>query len=84
MIHFALLILTLTAPLLFPIGVTIFIALAAAVFSPLFPLAAGVMLDALYFSPGSYPVPLYSLLGGAATIAAYFVHRFVEASIMRT
>ncbi|MDO8624015.1 MAG: hypothetical protein Q7R54_01540 [bacterium] len=71
------------SPFFFPIGMTALLALVGAVVSPLVPLLVGLLVDTLYYGPGTYAFPLYSLLGGLATLGAFGMHRFVETSIMR-
>ena len=54
----------------------------AALFAPSLALIAGVAMDILYYVPGAYPVPLFTLLGLAGFIVAHFVHGFVKARII--
>lgn len=58
-----------------------FAAIAALFFPPL-ALIWGVLTDVLYYTPGAYPVPLYTILGLAGFIVAEFVHGFVKARII--
>lgn len=66
--------------LLFPWMVTAVLALLAAVFVPLLPLALGMLADALYLPPHAWP--LATLAGLIATLAAFLVRRRLSASIM--
>jgi hypothetical protein len=73
----------LASPFIFPLSFTLVLALISGAASPLLPLTVGIMLDTLYWTHGGYSYPLYSLLGGIVTIAAFGVHRFAATSIMR-
>jgi hypothetical protein len=81
--RYALLALAILAPVLFPWPLSAALALSAAIYFPLAPLACGILIDALYFAPGAYPYPFFLAAGLLAALAALFVHRFVETSIMR-
>jgi len=83
MIRGAFIVAAFLSPFFFPIVATVVLALIGAIVSPLVPFLVGVLLDTLYYAPGAYPFPLYSLLGSVAALAAFGVHRFVETSIMR-
>ncbi len=73
----------LLSPFLFPLPFTALLALLGAVVSAWVPLVVGVIIDALYWSREAYAFPLWTLFGAAVTLTAFFVHRFVETSIMR-
>ena len=71
------------SPLFFPVGFVGVLTFLAAIFSPLTPLAVGLMLDFLYYSPGAYLVPFFTFIGLLGAIVATLVRRFVETSIIR-
>lgn len=73
----------LLSVLFLPHVLTMAVAVGASFFSPLAPLAAGLLADALFYTPQSYPMPFYTLLGAATSAAALLVRSFVETSIMR-
>lgn len=80
----ALLALALLGPFLFPWPLTAALAVLAAVYFPIAPLAVGLLTDALYYAHGAAALPWWSVLGLIATLVAYSVRSFFEASIMRT
>jgi hypothetical protein len=69
----AILIAALFSLVFFPWPLTLLLALLAAPFVPLGPLALGVLADALYGLPGA--LPFATLLGLFVTLAALFVHK---------
>lgn len=68
----------------FPAAVTAVLVVCAALFVPSAMLLAGVLMDILYYVPGAYPVPLYTILGLVGFIIAEIVHSFMKARIMGT
>lgn len=82
MIRAAFLLAACLAPFFFPLPLTLALALFAGLLFPLAPLATGLILDALYFAPGAYALPLYTVLGVIAALAVFLVRRFVKTSIM--
>lgn len=81
--------LRLSATLLALVGIVAFpwplaasFVMIAALFVPPLALIAGVLIDVLYFVPGAFPAPLFTMLGLAAFIVAEFVHGFVKARII--
>ena len=80
--RYVLLALALIAPFILPWPLSAALAACAAFYFPFAPLACGVLIDALYFARGAYHYPFFTALGVLATLAALFVHRFVETSIM--
>jgi hypothetical protein len=73
MIGIALTLASFASAFLFPWPLTALLALAAASWEPLAPLAAGILLDALYWTPAAGAWPYATLAGLLATVAAYFV-----------
>jgi hypothetical protein len=73
----------LFAPFFFPAPFSLGLALFGALWSPWVPLAVGLTMDALYYSPDAFAFPLFSFLGALAAAVSYGVHRFIETSIMR-
>lgn len=69
------------SPFMFPLAVTVFLALCAALVTPLAPLAIGILIDALYGGVvSSYPIA--SLVGAVASLLAFFIERYIKTSIM--
>ena len=65
---------TLVSVVLFPWLYTALLALAAATVEPFVPLAAGLLLDTLYYVPYGGALPLGTIVGGMVTIIASVVH----------
>ena len=82
MIQIALVVSACLAPLFSPIALSMALSVGAAAVLPLSSLAVGVLIDALYWSPGAYAYPFYTFVGGAITLVAYGARRFIETSIM--
>ena len=57
----------------FPWPLTALLALVAALFEPLVPLAVGLFVDALYYTPGMEAWPLFTLSGLAMSVIVVFV-----------
>lgn len=74
MIPGVLTVLSFLSLVLFPWPLTALLALAAAVFEPLVPLAIGVLADTLYYSSGQ-GIPLFALAGAVATFASYLLRK---------
>lgn len=66
----------------FPWQLTMVFVTIAALFIPPIMLLFGVLMDILYYVPGAYPVPLYTILGLVGFIIAEIVHSFMKARIM--
>lgn len=66
----------------FPWPLTVFFVCIAALVVPPLALLFGVLFDILYYVPGAFPVPLYTILGLVGFIIALLVHSFVKARIM--
>lgn len=69
------------SPFLFPAALGLALGAAAALIFPFAGLLLGVLYDALYWVP-ERGLPLASLLGAAATAAAYAVRRFAATRMM--
>lgn len=63
---------TMLSAMIFPWQLTALLALSVAVVEPLVPVAAGVLIDVLYYTSGA-GLPWASILGLLATIGAYVV-----------
>jgi len=72
----------LLSPFFFTAFTTTLLALVAGAFTPLVPLAAGLLLDTLYWSSGASTVPWYTIYGAVASLGAFGMHRFFETRIM--
>lgn len=66
----------------FPWPLTLFFICIAALFVPQLALLFGVLIDILYFVPGAFPVPLFTVLGLIGFVLALLVHSVVKARIM--
>lgn len=64
---------TFISAMLFPWPLTAFLACILAFVEPLIPLAVGVFVDTLYYSPQGAFLPLFTLFGLGATIVSFFV-----------
>lgn len=82
MIRGVLIFCALIAVVWFPWPYAVVMTLLAAVASPLAPLAVGLFAEGVYFTPHVYAFPIWLMVGALGTSAAFFVHRFVETSIM--
>lgn len=82
MVRIAALILSAIGIVAFPWPLTVVFVGVAALFVPPVMLLAGVLMDILYYVPGAYPVPLYTILGLVGFIIAEIVHSFMKARIM--
>ena len=69
--------------LFFPWPLTTLLVLASSLSVPLLPLAAGIFADTLYYSSQTTVIPLFTLFGALATVAAFFVRSRLRASSMR-
>lgn len=67
----------LVAACWFPLPLTWALALLAALYEPLAPLAVGVLLDLLAYSGVGYTAPWQSISGLALTVMAVVAHRSV-------
>lgn len=59
--------------LLFPWPLTACLALGLSVFEPWVPLAAGLFVDTLFYTPHGTFVPLFTLVGVCVTAVSFFV-----------
>jgi len=73
---------TVVSVILFPWPMTTILALATAIFEPLVPLAAGLLVDTLYYSSYSGSVPFFTIGGALLTLAAFFVRSRLNAGII--
>lgn len=69
--------------ILFPWPLTVIFALAASVYEPLIPLAAGLFVDTLYYVPQDGAMPLFTLYGALATTAAFLMRDRLKTGIIR-
>jgi hypothetical protein len=83
MIRLCIAVCALFSPILFPFWFSVGIVGVASFFSPSVPLAVGLFADAVYYVPGVYGFPLYSVVGGMLTVSLIFIHRFVKTSIIQ-
>jgi hypothetical protein len=66
----------------FPWPLTVVLALASSIFEPLLPLATGLFVDTLYYTPHSGAIPLFTFCGTLATAIAFFVRSRLKTSII--
>lgn len=83
MMHGILTLFTFVSVIFFPWIFSVLLTLAVSFLEPLIPLAVGLFADTLYYSPSAYVVPLYTLLGAAATLIALFVRSRLRTSSMK-
>ena len=80
--RYAVLVLALAGPLLFPWPLVAVLAVLAAASFPLAPLGVGVIMDAFHYAPGAAGIPLAVAAGLTATLIALAVRQFVKTSII--
>jgi hypothetical protein len=73
--------LALAAPLLLPAALAAVVVFIAAVVVPPLGLVAGVLTDALYYTP-AVSFPYATVIGAGITVVAYLVHQFIKTRIM--
>jgi hypothetical protein len=66
----------------FPWPLTAILALIAAFFIPLLPLAVGIFADTLYYTQHAALLPFFTLYGAIATVVAILVRSRLRASII--
>lgn len=72
----------LISTVFFPWKLTLVLAVVAAFFEPLVPLAVGMLADTLYYSSYAYAVPVFTIGGAACTAIAFIVRKRIRASII--
>ena len=82
MIRGALTIATFISAIFFPWPLTVLLALASSFFEPLVPVAAGIFIDTLYYTPPASALPLFALGGAIVTALAFFVRSRLKTSII--
>lgn len=75
MIRGTLTILSFLSAAIFPWPLTAILALAAAAFEPLVPLALGIFADTLYYSPKVSILPIFTLAGALVTALAFILRK---------
>jgi hypothetical protein len=83
MMHKLGVVLTCVSAVIFPWPFSVLLALCFAIFEPWLPLAAGIILETLYFSPANGLIPFFALGGAAATFFSFFVRSRLGTSIIR-
>lgn len=82
MIRGALTILSFVSTVLFSWPLSVIIALAAAFFEPMVPLAVGLFADTLYYTPQASAIPAFTLYGAIVTAIAFFVRSRLSTGII--
>lgn len=82
MLRLTALILAIIGIFAFPWPLAAAFVVIASLFVPPVALIAGVLFDTLYYVPGAYMVPLYTILGLIAFIICEAVHGFAKARII--
>lgn len=80
--HGFLTVLVFASAIIFPWPLTAVLAVTAAFFEPLIPLAAGLFMDAVYYAPASGTLPLFALSGLVLTVAILLVQRRLRVGTM--
>lgn len=75
-------VLTFVSTVFLPWPLTALLALAASVFEPLVPLAAGLFVDTLYYTPLSGALPIFTFYGALVTAAAFLVRSRLKTGII--
>jgi hypothetical protein len=83
MIQYIVIIVALIGIFIFPYPLTAVLTVAAAIASPLAGLALGIITDSVYFTSTNALLPLASIVGLLATLAAFFGKRFVRTHLMQ-
>lgn len=65
-----------------PWPLTAVIVLVASLFEPFLPLAVGLFIDVLYYTPYTGVLPLFTLFGVVATVIAFFVRSRLKIGII--
>jgi len=66
----------------FPWPLAVILAIGAALFEPLVPLAAGLFIDTLYYAQQVGAIPLFAVYGAVVTAIAFFVRTRLKTSII--
>jgi hypothetical protein len=74
-------VLALLSPLLFPAALAAILVLFAAIVLPPLGILAGVLTDALYYTPG-VSFPYATVTGAGISVIGYLVHQFIKTRIM--
>ncbi|OGG77915.1 hypothetical protein A3A36_02480 [Candidatus Kaiserbacteria bacterium RIFCSPLOWO2_01_FULL_52_12b] len=74
---------TFISVIFFPWPLTVLLALVSSLGEPLVPLAAGLFVDTLYYSPQASLAPFFTLLGALATGGAFFVRSRMRTGTIR-
>lgn len=80
--HGVLVLCTLLSVMYFPWPYTAFLALLSAMDDPLVPLAAGLFMDTLYYTPSLHTYPQATIFGALATLIVWFVRTRLRTGIM--
>ncbi len=67
----------------FPWPFTALLALASSPVEPLLPLAVGIFMDTLYYTPSMRMPPFFVIIGAIATIIAFFVRNRIRTGIIK-
>ena len=67
----------------FPWPLSVLLALLAAGFEPLVPLAVGLFADTLYYAPSAEAIPVFTLGGAVVTILALLVRSQLRTGIIK-
>lgn len=65
----------------FPYALSVVVMFLLALYIPFSGVALGIMLDALYFTPGAAPLPYATITGLIATLLGSLVQRFIRAHL---
>lgn len=76
-------VLTFLSAVFSPWPLTALLALGVSIYEPLIPLAAGVFVDTLYYTPYGGALPVFAISGAVATAAAFFVRSRLSTSIIK-
>ena len=70
----------LASAALFPWPFTALLALAVSLGEPLVPLAVGIVIDTLYYTPQAQVLPLFTICGALTTVVIFLVRSRLETS----
>lgn len=74
--------LAFVSTIFFPWPFTAALAVTAALFEPLVPLAVGLFADTLYYAPHAGTLPVFTFYGAVVAVLAFFVRNRLKAGII--
>jgi len=82
MIRVAAIVLSFLSAIFFPWHITVALALGLAYWEPLVPLAVGIFIDSLHYTPHAYAYPFFTVWGAVISIGILFVRSRLRTGII--